>query len=271
MRNLNTISNWYGRLGNNIQQICNGILFSQSDKNGFFSPDHELINPIFFNCTQDDLNYLINSCRFYQYTYYENNYYYENKDFEIDIEFLYQNIRKIALEYITPNFKFKVKRSFGNTTLVIHLRSGDIFSQEHYPAHDYIPNPLSYYLNLIEKYEKVIVVTEPDNNNPILNELKKIKKVKIQSKSIEEDFATLLRAKNLASSGTGTFSLAAALCSKNIKNFYCSDNYLHSHLNPEMLMGTDISVHITRLNNYIPPRSWLNNKEQREFLINYNL
>ena len=49
MSKLNSVSHWYGRLGNNIQQICNGILHSEVTGQGFFSPEHELINKVIVN------------------------------------------------------------------------------------------------------------------------------------------------------------------------------------------------------------------------------
>ena len=256
---LNTVSHWYGRLGNNIQQICNGILFSSLNGDGFASIEHELINQVVFNYNEQSI---IKQCRFFHYNT-------PNKDFDIDLNYLYQNICKVAKQYVVPNFKFKIKDPFDDDTLVVHIRSGDIFAHEHDPPHDYVPNPLCYYLNLIEEYDKIIVVTEPDNYNPIVDELKKIKKVNVQSESVAEDFLTLMRSKNIATSGTGTFAVAAALCSSNIKNFYCSNLYLDEHLNPEMVMRSEIKVHMMELNNYIEYKTWKNNKDQRKFILEY--
>ena len=261
MIHINTITHWYGRLGNNIQQICNAILFSKLNDEGFFSPEHDLIEQVVFNCSKSDK---VRANRFFHYDT-------KNKDFDIDISYIFNHIREVAVEYIKPNLKIKSHNNFDDDTLVIHIRSGDIFEHEHNPPHDYIPNPLYYYLSLIEEYNKIIVVTEPDSYNPIVNELKKIKKVRIQSKSVEEDFSTLMSAKNIASSGTGTFSVAAALCSTSVKNFYCSNLYLTEHLNPEMLMGTDVKVHMMNLDNYIESKTWKNDDKQRKFILEYNL
>jgi hypothetical protein len=257
---LNTVSHWYGRLGNNIQQISNGIIFSLLSGDGFFTPPHDLIEKIIID---ENEKTMIRPCRFFHYNT-------QNKDFDIDINYLYQNIGKVVKKYVVPSFKFSVESALDEDTLVIHIRSGDIFAHEHNPPHDYVPNPLCYYLTLIEEYNKVIVVTEPDNYNPIVDELKKIEKVTIQSKTVAEDFATLMRAKNLASSGTGTFAVAAALCSSNIQKFYCTNLYLDEHLNPEMLMATDdIEVNMMELNNYIELKTWKNNEEQRKFILEY--
>jgi hypothetical protein len=257
---LYTISNWSGRFGNNIQQICNGILYSETNQCSFISPDHQYINPIYYNCSMGSNPNASNVFYYYSGQY---------RSFEIDVDYLINNIRRVCLDYIKPNLKFSVENSFDENTLVIHIRSGDIFSQVHLTPHDYCPNPLYYYLLLIDSFEKIIVVTESDNYNPIIDELKKIDKVRIQSSTVEEDFSTLMRAKNIASSGTGTFSVAAALCSTNVENFYCSNLYMKSHLNPEMLMN-HISVKQIDLNNYLKLNTWTNSEEQRKFLLTYS-
>lgn len=260
MSRLNTISHWYGRLGNNIQQICNAILFSEIHNEGFFSPDHELINKVVFNYSNQTM---IRPGRFFYYNT-------QNKDFDIDLNYLYSNIKRIAEQYVVPNLKFKIDDPFDDKTLVIHIRSGDTFQIEFNPPHAYTPNPLSYYKSLVELFENVLVVTENDDYNPIIPELKKYRNVTVQSSSVASDFSTLMRAKNLASSGTGTFSVAAALCSSNIQNFYCSNLYLDEHLNPEMLKHSINNVFTINLNNYLTHHSWKNDKEHREFILQYD-
>lgn len=256
MKYLNTISSWYGRLGNNIQQICNGIMFSKVNGHGFFSPPHEFINQIFFNFNLKD-KHIINQNRFF----------FNKKDFVLPEDYIYENINKIAKEYI--KFKdSKLDEEFDAETLVIHIRSGDIFQCIH-KIHGYIPNPLCYYLNLIKKYKKTIIVTEKDNFNPVVNELRKNKEIIFHTKSVKEDFEVLMKAKNLASSGVGTFAIAAALCSTSIKNFYCTNLYLKEHINPEMLIHNDVKVNKINLKNYL--KYWENNEEQRKFLLEYDL
>ena len=54
--------------------------------------------------------------------------------------------------------------------------------------------------------------------------LEKIDKVKdTVILQLQEDFATLMAAKNVALSGVGTFAMAAALCSSNIENLFTTD------------------------------------------------
>lgn len=149
-------------------------------------------------------------------------------------------------------------------------RGGDIFNKSVNIHKDYVQNPLSYYLELIKRYKKTIVVAEPGSFNPILDKLAQIPSVVIQSSSLEDDFSTLLRAKNLASSGVGTFAIAAALCSKNLERFYHSDLYLTEHLNPEML-PKKINRACIALPNYIEIGQWSNSAENQELLLTYQL
>ena len=103
------------------------------------------------------------------------------------------------------------KETIGDETIVMHLRSGDNYHRIFDPPTNYIPNPLVYYLNLIDSFEKVILITEPDDKNPIVHELRKIDKVQIQSSTVADDFATLMNAKNVALSGVGTFAMADSM------------------------------------------------------------
>ena len=191
----------------------------------------------------------------------------------ISKEHVYANIRRVCKQYIFPNLKIPSLNPLDDDTLVIHIRGGDIIEREYEKPHNYVQNPLAYYLALIEDFENIIMVVEPENNNPVLPELRKIKKLKFQSLSVPEDYATLLSAKNLATSGVGTFGISAALCSQNIKNFFTSDAYLTEHLNYTMLYNTDIVVHELELKNYIPvyPCSWKNNEQQRKLMLEYKL
>lgn len=256
-----TINQWYGRLGNNIQQISNSIYYCAKNKANFYCPPHPLINQFSINFGEDkDI-----SSRFYFFDTYPIG---EKKDFECDSYELNYLRREICLKFILPNLKINLKESLPEDTLVIHIRSGDIFISN--PHRLYVQNPLYFYNNIIKNFEKVLIVSESDKNNPIIDKLKENKNVFFQSKSIEEDFSTLLAAKNLATSGVSTFSCAAALCSKEIKNLYCSNIYLTEHLNPSMLYNTHVNIHMHHLKNYIKIGEWKNTVEQRNFMLNYS-
>jgi len=269
-----SVSHWSGRLGNNVQQIANCIMFAEQKKDTFFQKlDHGIIGKFVLNfgLQEDSQEY----CgRFYSW---EPTFHCEKGIFEggneigVSKEHVYTNINRICKQYISPNLKLPLKEIIGDDTIVMHLRSGDNYHRIFDPPTNYIPNPLVYYLNLVDSFDKCVLITEPDRENPIIHELMKIDKVKIQSSTVEDDFAILMSAKNLALSGVGTFAMAAALCSNNIKNLYTTDLLLTEHLNYSMLFNTDVNVHVMELENYLPvfPCSWKNTEEQRKFILEY--
>lgn len=270
-----SVSNWSGRLGNNIQQVSNALMLAEYKKEKFFQNlDHDIINKFAIVFGDSDDNQIA-AGRFYAWEplFTSNNTFEGGNEIGLDRNYIYSNARRVCKEYVAPNLNIPEYDPLPENTIVMHLRSGDNYHRVFDPPTDYVPNPLIFYLNLIEEFENVIIITEPDRNNPILFELEKIKKVKIQSNSVQEDFATLMSAKHIALSGVGTFAMAAALCSSNIKSLYTTDLLLTEHLNYSMLFNTDVTVNVMELKNYIPvyPCSWKNTEEQRKFIIDYRI
>jgi hypothetical protein len=254
------ITNWFGRLGNNIQQISNAIYYCQKNNINFTCPKHEHINSFSIDFGKD--------------TYLSNRFFFFNgnsKDFNC-IEWEVNSRRKnICEQYILPNIKIQPKEIVGDDTIVIHIRSGDIFRPGGWHKL-YTQNPLWYFQNIINKYEKTIIVTDikdPNLLNPVIPHLVQNKKVTIQSQTVQDDFATLLSARNLCCSGVGTFCVAAALCSNNLKKFYSSTIYWPEQLNPTMLYHCNIDIEITHIKNYIKVGEWVNSPEQVDLIINH--
>jgi len=269
-----SVSHWSGRLGNNIQQVANCIMFAEQ-KGGKFDQklEHNIINKftLNFGLHENSKEY---SGRFYSWepTFHcERNEYEGINEIGISKEYVYENMHRVCKSFITPNLKIPKKDVIQDDTIVMHLRSGDNYHRIFDPPTNYIPNPLIYYLNLIESFDKCILITESDRENPIVHELMKIDKVIIESSTVEDDFATLMSAKNIALSGVGTFAMAAVLCSNNIQNLYTTDLLLTEHLNYSMMFNTDVVVNVMELENYLPvfPCSWKNSEEQRKFILDY--
>lgn len=255
--NNGTINKWFGGLGNNIQQISNAIYFCKENKINFYLKNHEHIKDFEIKFGTDE------DC--------SNNFFYFNgpkKEFECDETILNQQRREICKNYIFPNLKIEPSVLIDDT-LVIHIRGGDIFIKN--PHSSYVQNPLSYYENLIANFEKVILVSQ-DDKNPVIPILLKNKKVCLhKNRDIKADFSTLLSCENLATSGVGTFSIAAALLSNKIKKLYCSSIFQQNHLNPTMLLNTGIQVEVTNITNYIEIGEWKNTPEQRKKMIEHRL
>ena len=215
----------------------------------FFSKQHRFFN---FHNSENDIN---------------------NKlyiDLTSDKDYYISNMHDIFKNQLSKKISFYGSTELDNETLVIHIRNGDIFSGKS-KYKQYVQNPLVYYEKLIANYKKVIVVTESYGNNPVIEKLKDYSNVKIQSLSLEEDFRTLLSAKNLATSGVGTFGIAAALMSKNLKRLYCSDIFLSHHLNPYMLDPNYVKVHIYNIKNYIDIGQWNFDNKVSKIMMSKNI
>ena len=232
-----TLSYYFSRFGNNLQQIAVGVLYANVNSGNFYSPPHKHIKEfsVINKLTYDRFSLLKKRYRFF--------YFRDKKDFvgrKLKSEYVINNIQKIFKENIRKNIKFIEDSPLDEETLVIQIRSGDSVVDE---KKDYYQNPINFYTEIIREYKKVIVVTSEDKLNPICLELEKISKVTFQTLSMEADFNTLYNSKNLATSGVGTFPIAAALLSKELRNIYYTNLFLDEHLNPTMLRDTKIVHH----------------------------
>jgi hypothetical protein len=72
---------------------------------------------------------------------------------------------------------------------------------------------------------------------------------------------------HLASSGVGTFALAAALLSERLKVIHCTDLYQTEHLNPRMLSSGGVTVRQKSLSGF--RRQWLSARDRIHLLLTY--
>lgn len=253
------LSHWYGRLGNNIQQCAIGMMCAQAYSTEFLQPlEHEII-PTFSQKFGD-----VRRSGTSKFFYYDGPF----REVPVDIGKVYTEMRAFCKEHIGPRLMLP-HVDVDPDCLVIHIRSGDVFDKRVDNPGQYVPNPYCFYSTLLEEFDRAIVVTEPDCHNPIVEELKWNPKVTVQSKSVAEDFATLMAAKHVATSGVGTFGIAAALCSNKITDLYCTDVCIGEHLNYKMLYNTDVVINMMVLMDYIKTGEWANTDEQRDFLFSY--
>ena len=267
------IKEWYGRTGNNIQQISNAIFFckNQTPPVNFYLPAHSLLNN-FSVCDKGGVE-PSSSSKFFFYKGDPN----DHADVAADVANFKGHHpdevdgwrKRICESFILPHLKIPRGPALPASTLVIHLRGGDVFAPN--PPAFYPQNPASFYQNLIKNFQSTIIVAE-DLSNPVAQYFKDDQRVEFQSSSEEDDFATLLRAKNIASSGVGTFAMAAALCSENLENLFCTNLFQDAHLNPTMLekdLDSKVNVEITPLSNYIKVGEWKNTHAQRTLMLKY--
>jgi hypothetical protein len=259
------IPRWYGRFGNNIQQISNGIYFCEKHKVKFSSPDHPYINAIELAFGENEFKIKETS----------NNWFYvfdgPEKDFDVDINDLNFKRKIICEKYILPNFKLnheELSQPIEKDVCVAHIRSGDVYSGRPHPG--YVQNPLSFYLELYKRFDgKVVFITE-DNNSPIAHALKNYG-ININILDIAQSLTLFLRASIVATSGVGTFAIAAALCSKNISELYCTSLSLHNSLGADMLKH-HITVNIADIDSdkYIKIGEWNNAENTIDKVLNYS-
>ena len=270
-----SVSHWSGRLGNNIQQIANCIMAAEKYKSTFRQKlDHDIIPKFEVHFEGLLASDFTANARYYSWealVHCEKGIYEGGNETGLGVEHIYRNMQRTCQVNIAPYLMLPHKDPIGSDTIVMHLRSGDNYHRIFDPPTNYVPNPLVFYLELIDAFDKCILITEPDRENPIVHELEKLDKVTIQSSTVADDFATLMNAENVALSGVGTFAMAAALCSTTIKNLYTTDLLLTEHLNYTMLYNTNVEVNVMELDNYIPvfPCSWMNTEEQRKFILDY--
>tara|TARA_A100001015_G_scaffold320356_1_gene446432 strand:+ start:1345 stop:2229 length:885 start_codon:yes stop_codon:yes gene_type:complete len=255
-----TIDSYYGGFGNNLQQLALGVMYANLYKKNFLPKKHNLLNSFSIINNSFSAN-IFRKYRFVsRFFYFENNSekFTNNPETDIplknhDSKYYVENFNSVFQETLSPCMNFIKNIDIGKNTLVIHIRSGDIFVKSEdktISGHQYyLQNPLVYYNMLIENYENTILVSSTPLNNPVIDILKNNNKVEVSSGSLEDDFNLLLNAKNLATSGVGTFAVAAALSSKKIINLHYSNLFFNHHLNPTMVKN--VNHHKYRFNGYL--------------------
>ena len=239
----------YGRLGNNIIQLSNMIHIAIAYKHNikfnvkinFF--DLSIIEKYFNNY---DNNEIITD---------KYNFFYKDK-LPFSSEIFEQNIEEIN-KLLKKAFLINNINKLHENDLVIHIRSGDIFTSN--PHCNYVPPSLSYYIREINKYnyEKIYIICE-DNVNPVVNQLLKLYKNAIYEKNtLEKDIRIILGATNIMYS-IGSFIPQLMLLSNNIK-------FIHNPFNNENKEYNKIVEDYYKI-----MHPWKNTIEQRKYILTYD-
>ena len=244
---------YMGRLGNNLIQITNMIYIGIMTESNVLIKSHPFINFTQLNFTDKNNNNceLNITNRFYYKSeccdIYPNN----DQRHEIFQKYIYNNLN------ITQELK-----PYDLSTIVIHIRSGDIFGNN--PHKGYVQPPFSYYQYIIEKHnpEKIIIVTEQDKRNPCINKIKTTYNdiCEIQSNSLTKDFEIMLSAKTFITANS-TLSEMISLLSKNIEILYT-----HRKIG----IYKDIIHHNLSFRNYIEG-DWKKTPKQLILMLTHNV
>lgn len=274
------IHSWYGRLGNNIMQLCNMLLVAKKKRyNIGHIPEHPLLN-----IGRIPKKWLINSNNVYTKTLKGRFF----KTSEIN-KILGTDLIKFKVDdyvVVLKDVIYKILKSecvptspLSHNTLVIHVRSGDCFRENKTKPHpDYIPLPVSYYIKCINDcYSKneishIIIVTENDKINPVISHIEhyvanvyNTTTVTVQSTTIENDMKTILSARHLILS-IGYFSKLLGLLSQHLEQIWISD-YLFDY--EDFLNLNNVNVKLYQLNEYTKIGEWIDTPEQRLTILSH--
>lgn len=255
---------WFGRFGNNIQQITNAIYYCEKYRIHFDMAPHPMIEDIVLPFGETKMPGKEDQWSYFYFT--------DGQECNFpgeDIKVLNFQRKLIAEKYIYPKLKIdhsKVEERFDG--LIIHLRGGDVYTNPH--PH-YVQNPLHYYIELIKKYYigNTIAVAE-DNSHPLVPLLQKMQ-IPVLQLSEKDSLEILLTAEAIATSGVGSYPIAAALCSKNLKKLFCTNIWLEESLNPSMLKDhLEVFCADIDSNKYINKGDWKITNETIHKMLSYN-
>jgi hypothetical protein len=248
------IDRWVNRTGNNILQLIRSIHYAKLNNHNIIQFSQHLL----LNSKIITLENLENKNK----SQIRDNFFNLKKFNMIDPEPYV--MKEYFQKYINPIFKIKNDNNTVNdTSIYIHFRGGDIFSNNPHKA--YVQPPLSYYKNIINGYANSILVCE-DKKNPCINELLKQENVEYSSNTLEKDLSILSNISNLAI-GFGTFGFLLYLMNPKLKNLYIPDFFVNEL--PKGEWGNDIKVHVINLPNYIKIGEWKFNEEQKKIMLEY--
>jgi hypothetical protein len=246
------IKNWYGRLGNNIEQVKNAIQIALYYNYNVILPSHR-----FFNSTYLIFNPSISKeakCLFGEDNYFR------NKDEKVKDQNINKTINELKKLFIIKNIN-----PLNKDECVIHIRSGDIFSTCIHPK--YIQPPFDYYRRIIEnnKFNKIYIISKCKNNPVIEKLLNYNKNIIFKVQDVEDDIKLLLGSSTVVESYS-TFTSSLLVLSNNIEKVfrpnYQTDSIIYDRI---ILDETDLSDYKNKIG------KWKNNNKQRELLLNYRM
>ena len=257
------ITNWYGRLGNNITQIVNAIIFANYfNINKINYPNHNIIKNtqlILNNLNKNNIT--CNKC--YHHTFFSRKKICKKFNLNEDIfENNKINIREIIKSIIS--FTEYEKLDITDKDLIIHIRSGDVYSSN--PHMGWIQPPLSFYENIINthKWDKIYLICE-DTKSPVIKPLlNKYKNIIFNLQSLKNDIHYIIKAKNICF-GMGSFVPALLLFNDNLNTIYYP-KYCYRYL-IDFISYKEKKEY--ELLNYIKIGEWANTKKQKNIILKY--
>ena len=258
---------WKGRLGNNILQLINALVYTKYYKMNLIINPHEYFNKteILLNPDKKEKKYFYDTqTDFTDKNKIKINY----KEHTLDINeiFSYKFVREQLLNifYIQEKITY-----FDEKTLIIYIRSGDLFPLNNTSVHgSYISAPYYYYDYIIKKYKehynKYILVAE-DTNNPVIKKLLNNYPNIIWTKNtLTQDLKIILGASHIVSC-VGTFIKSLSWVNTNMKKVYLPSFVGKKDYYPRLeFEKIELEDFINKIG------KWQNTDIQNKLLINYH-
>ena len=238
------LKNWYGRLGNNIKQLQNVLHIALYYKEPVKICKHEHFHTSMI--TKEFQTYTSKK------TIIDAKYNFYNRTLLSFPAIVFETNKDEVQQILRNSFIIKQENiiKIPETTVVVHIRSGDIFSKRPHPG--YVPKPLCYYTSILNKYKysKIVLISE-DTKNPVVNELLKIyPNSSYKKQSLKKDIEWIIGATHIIVT-TGSFVPSLLVMNPYVKKIHTS---------------CPIS-----LNEYYKQnKPWENTTEQRDLILTYS-
>ena len=193
----------------------------------------------------------------------EEKFYFPNQCFGYDLT--NKERRRILKDFVFSHLPIVDSDGITEDTLVIHIRSGDIFGG--WIHQNYVQPPLSYYKKIIEetKPSNILIVTQSDRKNPCIDSLLPLyPNIKIQCGTLQQDVSAILNARKLVI-GFGTFGLMLSMISYRIHTLHCPT--ICTDLLSSFYSTPPFEINRYIYEDYIKIGDWKNTKEQRELML----
>lgn len=273
------ITGWSGRVGNNLLQVLKALLYGDRVGGRIAVPatNNPVLRPVAnraYNDTGSPRDNVVKRPFFYDR---------DVSDISIPSPISINTLRTVAEKYaITSSIQnhlapFSSSIRNDDNDLHIHIRSGDIFSSSN-PHPNYWQPPLLFYRRIIDEHLQrfgasvpIVIVTEKDERNPCINKIRRMySSARVQTTSVEKDFATLVHAKHIVCS-VGTFSTMAAVLSDSVKTVHipywtsrpCPNSFVLGYARE----GTTVMEYTI---DHYAMQPWRNARHQRQQMLYYN-
>lgn len=261
------ISEWYGRFGNNVNQLIHAYLLSEKFGCEFCYPKHPYFKAKDWGTYASHVKKWCGIPYFHADETLFSRTAFEEKYFTVSINDERRICRdKIAKEIISiPDYDIP------EDVIVFNIRTGDCFLSDGNNPHPYfLQPPLAFYNAVIEKesitdLSKVWIVTNNETpRNPVIDKLEQM-----GCRLFEETLAwcaTLLSNARVGTLCRSSFSKFCFFFSNKIKKLYVPDYYFEEDNMQEL---TDINLFKVNLPNYIEQGTWKASQKQLSTMINY--